>query len=121
MNGSCHGQSTELQKALNFAEWDRTTRQQVTRAANKISESYKNVLGQEIIINMKCSGNVVLFCSPQIAAKRNKQLQQEKNKAKLITQKVKQVAAIKKYDPNYPKTGSVFVENDDADDSEEWC
>lgn len=121
LNGSCHGQSTELQKALYFAEWDRTTRQQVTRAANKISESYKNVLGQEIIINMKCSGNVVLFCSPQIAAKRNKQLQQEKNKAKLITQKVKQVAAIKKYDPNYPKTGSVFVENDDADDSEEWC
>lgn len=70
---------------------------------------------------MKCSGNVVLFSCPQIAAKRNKQLQQKKNKAKLITQKEKQVAAIKQYDPYYPKTGSVFVENDDADDSEEWC
>lgn len=121
VTGSCEGQSTELQKALNFEEWDRTTRQQVTRATNKISESFKKVLGHVIIIKMKCSGNVVLFCSPQIAAKRNNQLRQQKNKAKIIEQKEKQVAAIKQYDPYYPKTGSVFVENDDADDSEEWC
>ena len=121
VTGSCEGQSTELQKALNFEEWDRTTRQQVTRATNKISESFKKVLGHVMIIKMKCIGNVVLFSSQQISTQRNNQLRQQKNKAKIIEQKEKQVAAIKQYDPYYPKTGSVFVENDDADDSEEWC
>lgn len=117
-NGKCQVQSSDLQTELAFGEWNRTTKQQIARAIKKISESYKKALGQEIIINMKCSGSVVLFSCPQIAAKRNKQLQQKKNKAKLITQKEKQVAAIKKYDPNYPKTGNIFA---NADDAEEWC
>ena len=120
-NGKCNGQSTELQKALNFAEWDRTTRQQVTRAAKKISESYKKALGREIIINMECIGNLVTFSSPQIAAQKKEKSQQKKNKAQIIEQKEKQVAAIKQYDPYYPKTGSIYVDEDDADDSEEWC
>lgn len=64
---------------------------------------------------------MVTFSSPQIAAQKKRKITAEKNKAQIIEQKEKQVAAIKQYDPYYPKTGSIFVDEDDADDSEEWC